>query len=128
MKTVLVVEDDPDIPIILSKGLDFYQTEMATCVKDACESLQAAHFDLVVLDIGLPDGSGLEVLSRLRAGTLGAALRTLPVVILSAAAEKADVAVGMKLGANAYLTKPFDFVLLRRKIDTLLVLPSHAVP
>lgn len=116
---VLIVEDDVRISSFLVKGLgaEGYATSVASNVSEAAyllDSLVAA-IDLVLLDIGLPDESGLEVLRKLRARD-----QSMPVIILTARSEIADKVRGLDLGANDYVTKPFSFDELLARIRAAL--------
>jgi DNA-binding response OmpR family regulator len=90
-----------------------YATTTASSGADASAYLDTLRdeFDLVLLDLGLPDESGLEVLRRLRKRDA-----SLPVVVLTARAEVADKVAGLDLGANDYVTKPFSFEELIARI------------
>lgn len=105
---VLVVEDDPRITSFLDKGLraEGYVTTVAGGARQAVTAVDtlAGQLDLVLLDIGLPDGSGEDVLRHLRRRDAG-----LPVIILTARSEVGDKVRGLDLGANDYVTKPFAF-------------------
>jgi DNA-binding response OmpR family regulator len=105
---VLIVEDDARIASFLAKGLAA-EGYVPTIARDAAEGTgfldtMVADFNLLLLDLGLPDESGLEVLRHLRRQD-GA----MPVIILTARAEIADKVRGLDLGANDYVTKPFAF-------------------
>jgi DNA-binding response OmpR family regulator len=106
---VLVIEDDSRIASFIEKGLraEGYVTELAGSVREALVYIVTRvqdDFDLVLLDLGLPDGSGEEVLVRLRETGSG-----LPVIVLTARGEVVDKVRGLELGANDYITKPFAF-------------------
>jgi len=116
---VLIVEDDPRIASFLGKGLGA-EGYVTTIARDAAEGTgfldtMVADFDLLLLDLGLPDESGLEVLRHLRSRD-GAT----PVIILTARAEIADKVQGLNLGANDYVTKPFAFEELVARIRAAL--------
>ena len=85
-------------------------------VHDARQQLQRARFDLLVLDVGLPDGSGLDLLRDVRNAPPTAAL---PVLMLSAHGEEIDRVLGLELGADDYLAKPFDLDELTARIEAL---------
>ena len=112
---VLLVEDDPGITSFLSKGFaaEGYQTVLAPDVATATSELEseAPDFDIVLLDLGLPDGSGEEVLTGLRRRD-----PTLPVIILTARGRIEDKVQGLDMGANDYVTKPFSFDELLARI------------
>jgi DNA-binding response OmpR family regulator len=112
---ILIAEDDPAIVSFLVKGLraEGYATVVAADGPEALRYLSAPQevFDLVLLDLGLPGASGLEVLTTLRRHST-----TLPVIILTARAEVADKVRGLEMGANDYITKPFSFAELLARI------------
>ncbi|HET6368894.1 MAG TPA: response regulator, partial [Pseudomonadales bacterium] len=103
---VLVVEDEPDIRDLLAFHLerDGYQVTRATTGPEALRQLRAAPPDLVILDLMLPELDGLEVCRRLRADP---ATATLPVIMLTAKGDEVDRVVGLELGADDYVVKPF---------------------
>jgi len=114
---ILLVEDDERIAAFVSKGL---QAEGYSCVRarDSGEALALARtepIDLVVLDLVLPDGSGLDVLTALRGFKAG-----LPVLILTALDDVSSRVRGLDAGADDYLGKPFDFDELLARIRALL--------
>ncbi|HET9078499.1 MAG TPA: response regulator transcription factor [Acidimicrobiales bacterium] len=114
---VLLIEDDPGITSFLTKGFtaEGYRTVVTTGVADALGRLDAegGEFDVVLLDLGLPDGSGEEVLVGLRHRN-----PTLPVIILTARGRIEDKVHGLDAGANDYVTKPFSFEELLARIRT----------
>ncbi len=116
---ILIAEDDPAIVSFLVKGLraEGYATVVATTGVEANNALNSSleNFDLVLLDLGLPGVSGVEVLSMLRQRDAA-----LPVIILTARAEVADKVRGLELGANDYVTKPFSFAELLARIRATL--------
>jgi DNA-binding response OmpR family regulator len=112
---VLVVEDDARIAAFLDKGLraEGYTTASVTSAQDAYAylDLSGAEVNIVLLDLGLPDESGLEVLRRIRRRD-----SLVPVLVLTARSEVADKVAGLDLGANDYITKPFSFDELLARI------------
>ena len=103
---VLVVEDEPDIRDLLAFHLerDGYQVTRATTGPEALRQLRAAPPDLVILDLMLPEMDGLEVCRRLRADPATAGL---PVIMLTAKGDEVDRVVGLEMGADDYVVKPF---------------------
>src|SRR5438876_856429 len=101
---ILVTEDEPRILSFLARGLEAegFSVDSAADGEEALRRVGAAHYDLVVLDLLLPNVNGLTVLSELRR-----AQPELPVVILSARADLATKLRGFALGANDYVPKPF---------------------
>lgn len=107
MARVLVADDSPDILTLLVMTLEMEGHEVVTA-SDGAEAVQVAaarRFDAVVLDVMMPKVDGLAALRQLRRQTQTS---DVPVLMLSAKAEKAEVDLGIAQGANAYLTKPFE--------------------
>jgi two-component system, OmpR family, response regulator RegX3 len=102
-KTVLLVEDEDSITVPLAEALgrEGFDTNVAGNVSDALDVAKRVSPDLVLLDLMLPDGSGLDVCRELRRTS------DVPIIILSARGEEADRVVGLELGADDYVVKPF---------------------
>jgi len=115
MNRILFVEDDQTIAMALSYSLseEGYDVEHCTGVKDALSALQN-DFDLVLLDLGLRDGSGYEICRALQG-------RDIPIVILSAMDDEANVVMGLELGAVDYVTKPFRLRELLTRVRGILM-------
>ncbi len=101
---VLLLEDDPAIARTVSYALerDGIRCTHSLLIADARQQWQATAFDVLLLDVGLPDGNGLDWCRQLRAS--GA---TTPMLVLSARGEEMDRILGLELGADDYLAKPF---------------------
>jgi CheY-like chemotaxis protein len=116
---VLVADDDPDILSLVKAVLERSGHEVVV-VSDGVEALAYVRErkpDLAVLDIAMPEIDGLEVLRQLRADVMTS---DLPVVLLSARAQEADVELGFATGASAYLKKPFSPRELSEHVAELL--------
>lgn len=102
----LVVEDDPDQRALAVRRLTSagYRADTADCVAELLRYLDAKAPDAIFLDINLPDGDGFDVLAGLRRHPL---FTHLPIVMLTARTERADIAKGLALAADAYVTKPY---------------------
>jgi len=102
-RTILLVEDEESITTPLAEALERegFTTEVVRTAADAIERGRALAPDLVLLDLGLPDGSGYDVCRELRVTS------QVPIIILSARGEEADRIVGLELGADDYVVKPF---------------------
>jgi DNA-binding response OmpR family regulator len=113
---VLLVEDDPSIREVASLGLEQagFRVTASGDGRDALHRFSEAAFDLVVLDVMLPSLDGLEVCREIRRES-----RT-PIVMLSARSELHDVVVGLELGADDYVTKPFELAELVARIKAVL--------
>ena len=121
---LLLLEDDPAIARTVAYALerDGLTVMHSLLVHDARQQLQRARFDLLVLDVGLPDGSGLDLLRDVRNAPPTAAL---PVLMLSAHGEEIDRVLGLELGADDYLTKPFSPRELAARVKALLRRAGH---
>lgn len=116
-RKILIVEDEPGLIMTLTDFLtsEGYQVETAT---DGASGLRMAtenSYDLIILDLMLPRKSGLDVCSELR----GQSDHT-PILMLTARGETFDKILGLKIGADDYLTKPFDVMELLARIEALL--------
>ena len=113
---ILLVEDDR----ALSRGVTLALAESGrtiTAVETLAggrEALEQGPWDLVILDVNLPDGNGLDFLTHLRRES------TVPVLILTANDLESDQVAGLELGADDYVTKPFSLAILRARVQTLL--------
>jgi DNA-binding response OmpR family regulator len=117
MPRVLVVEDDAAMATALKDGFA-YEGYDVTLARDGEAGLKAAREsapDVVVLDVMLPKLSGLDVCKRLRSEGSG-----LPIIMLTARGQEIDKVLGLKLGADDYVTKPFGFMELMARVEALL--------
>ena len=108
-RKVLIVEDDEAMAVALRDGFDYEGYEVATA-RDGAAGLERATRgapDLIVLDVMLPKMSGLDVCKKLRAGG-----DRVPIIMLTARGQEIDKILGLKLGADDYVTKPFSFLEL----------------
>jgi two-component system, OmpR family, phosphate regulon response regulator PhoB len=114
---VLVVEDEPDIRGLIVHHLerDGFRCRVAGTGPDALAAVRSAVPDLVVLDLMLPGMDGLEVCRRLRAGAA-----TVPVIMFTAKADEVDRVVGLELGADDYVVKPFSPKKLVARVRAVL--------
>ncbi len=120
MTRILVVEDDPSIRMGLEDTLAAkgYQVEVVGRGNDGAERALSGRYELVVLDVMLPDIDGFEVLRRIR-GSRGTT-RRLPVIMLSARGAELDRVRGLELGADDYVTKPFSLMELLARVASVL--------
>ena len=104
--TILLVEDEQAIAdtLLYALGSEGFSVRHLLLGRDVLLAHRAAPFDLIILDVGLPDTTGFEVLKALRADPGG---RDVPVIFLTARAEEIDRILGLELGADDYVTKPF---------------------
>ncbi|MGW0733149.1 response regulator transcription factor [Streptomyces sp. NPDC002851] len=110
---ILIAEDEAEIASFVEKGLRThgFLTTVATTAAAARDQVLTGSFDLLVLDLGLPDEDGFTVLSQLRAASV-----LLPVIILTARSSVTDTVKGLEGGANDYMPKPFRFEELLARI------------
>jgi DNA-binding response OmpR family regulator len=103
---ILIVEDEDQVAHFIEKGLNenTYTTKRVSTCSEASDALSENGYDLIVLDLGLPDGDGLDLLREWRQCGF-----TEPVIILSARDSVEDRVSGLNLGADDYLPKPFNF-------------------
>lgn len=114
---ILIVEDEKDLCLSIAKGLKIDGYAVDTCYNgnDALEMMLIENYDLVVLDLNLPNIDGLDILKEVRQQN-----KTLKIIILTARTHISDKVTGLDLGANDYLTKPFHFEELEARIRCLL--------
>ena len=118
-KRVLIVDDDDDIRepfarVIKSWNLQAYTAKNG---KEAIDMTNRKNPDIVILDIDLPDISGLEVCKIIKSGS---ATKNIPIIMLSAMGKGSIVDEGFHCGADAYIIKDVDFILLKAKVFKLL--------
>jgi len=116
MRSILVVEDD----VMLNSGLcynlelDGYKVVPAHNFEMALEKINCESFDLIILDVNLPDGDGFELCKRIKT------VKNTQVVFLTARDLESDVIEGFDLGADDYITKPFNINILRKKVAAIM--------
>ncbi len=113
---ILLVDDEHAIQTLLSYPLrkEGYEVVQAVDGQQALERFEETSFDLVVLDVMMPKLDGLEVCRRLRARS------TVPIIMLTARAEEIDKVLGLELGADDYITKPFSMREFRSRVKAAL--------
>lgn len=123
MPKILIVEDDPQITKILKLNLRLsgMETDNAVTFQDAWSKIVADHFDLILMDIGLPDGNGLDLCQKVRESG-----NDVPIVFLSARTDEASVVKGIKNGTDDYLRKPFGLEELKVRVNKFIrkIVPS----
>lgn len=115
--SILIVEDDPDIQDMLNYSLlpEGYTLYSAMTVREGWEIIDKKSVDLVLLDWMLPDNSGIDLLHRIRKYH-----SALPVIMITAKAEEEDRILGLDVGADDYITKPFSVRELKSRIHAVL--------
>lgn len=116
-RTILIVEDERHIANLLKKNLalDGYEPLLATTAHAALDHVQSRKIDLVLLDVMLPDGNGIDLCRNIKHRR-----PDVPVIILSALGQSSDRIKGLKSGADDYLPKPFDLEELSLRMEKLL--------
>ena len=114
---ILVADDDPEIRKLLGRYIEAqaFRVLLASSCGELRERIATNRIDLIVLDVLLPDGSGLNACRDLRAER-----NTIPIILLTAKVQYEDVLGGYKLGADYYITKPFTSTQLINGINLLL--------
>src|SRR5215510_7866456 len=114
---ILVIEDEPGLRLALTDRLaaEGYQVAAASDGERGLRHAAEEHFDLLLLDVMMPGRSGFDVVRELRSRGLHT-----PIILLTARGEVVDRVVGLKLGADDYLTKPFDMAELLARVEARL--------
>jgi DNA-binding response OmpR family regulator len=122
--TILLVDDEDAVQKLLAYPLerDGFRVIQARDGEEALERFEREHVDLVVLDLMLPKLDGLEVCKRLRAGS------AVPIIMLTARDDELDKVLGLELGADDYITKPFSIREFRSRVRALLRRAATARP
>jgi DNA-binding response OmpR family regulator len=117
MSRILVVEDDPAMSVALRDGFEYerYLVDMAADGEDALRRATGGDHDLIILDVMLPKMSGLDVCRELRKNGSHT-----PVIMLTARGQEIDKIVGLRVGADDYVTKPFSFMELLARVEAVL--------
>ena len=111
---ILLVDDDDDLRENLAMQLSFHEefkTQQCDNGKSGIETVKSQDFDLIILDVGLPDIDGREVCRMMRKTGINT-----PIIMLTANASEADTILGLEAGANDYVTKPFKFGILLARV------------
>ncbi|MBA3753833.1 MAG: response regulator transcription factor [Nitrospira sp.] len=118
-KKILIVEDEKDILHLVKLYLEKegFRTVSAMTGAEGLRQVKAEHPDLIILDLMLPEMDGLEVCKRIR---LNQDTALLPILMLTAKAEESDTVIGLELGADDYVTKPFSPKALVARVKALL--------
>ena len=123
---ILVVDDEPTIVETVSYNLrmERYETVSAETAEQCLDAVRNEHPDLVLLDVMLPSASGFDVCRRIRQ------FSDVPVIMLTAKAEETDRVVGLEIGADDYVTKPFSMRELMARVKSVLRrrVPANGIP
>ena len=116
---ILIIEDEPDIRKTLEYNItrEGYEVISASSLSEGRQKLESVSFTLLLLDLMLPDGSGLDLFRELKQDK---SLSSMPVIILTAKDDEVDKVVGFELGADDYVTKPFSVRELILRVKAVL--------
>ena len=116
MKYILILEDDADLAAGMEMALmsDDFSFTICSTIKEAEEKFRQQTFDLLILDVNLPDGSGFELCRKIRKSS------KVSIILLTARDMELDMGRGLECGADDYITKPFSTMVLRARIRALL--------
>jgi two-component system OmpR family response regulator len=119
---VLSIEDDPNLAMVMRHYMEDegYQLTQASTAKDGLDVLDTKEFDIVLMDLGLPDSDGLTLITQIKEKFSG------PVLIISGKTDTTDRIIGLEMGADDYITKPFEMRELIARIKANLRRPSQS--
>jgi len=122
--TVLIIDDEESLQELLTHALerDGYRVVVAGTCASGLEAFAREHPDAILLDVMLPDGSGRDVCKDIRASS------TVPIIMLTALDDEVDKVVGLELGADDYITKPFGMSELRSRVRAILRRAAMSAP
>lgn len=117
MQNILLVEDDPDISKLINLHFDGTQYKITSCstCEEASKYITADQYNLVILDISLPDGNGMELCKKIRATDV-----LTPLMMLTCHSEESDKVLALELGADDYVTKPFGILELMARVKAVM--------
>ncbi|HEX7419867.1 MAG TPA: response regulator transcription factor [Thermoanaerobaculia bacterium] len=117
MTTIFIVEDDPAMTVALRDGFEFekYTVDMANDGEQAMRMAARGRYDVIILDVMLPKKSGFDICKELREKG-----NNTPIIMLTARGQEIDKIVGLKLGADDYVTKPFSFIELLARVEAVM--------
>ena len=119
--TVLTIEDDQNLQIVIQSFLEDqgYEVLVGSNGRELLQIVQTVHVDVILLDLGLPDSDGLNLMTQVRAFTKA------PIIVVSGKDEPTDKILGLELGADDYLGKPFEMRELYARIKAILRRIGH---
>lgn len=117
MQNILLVEDDPEITRLINLHFNTAQYNLTCCAtgKEALKNIETENYNLIILDISLPDSNGMEICKKLRATDANT-----PVMMLTCHAEESDKVLALELGADDYVTKPFGILELLARVKAIM--------
>jgi len=117
MQNILLIEDDPDITKLINLHFDETQYKITSCItcEEGLRYFTANQYHLIILDISLPDGNGMELCKKIRATDVHT-----PLMMLTCHAEESDKVLALELGADDYVTKPFGILELMARVKAIM--------
>jgi two-component system, OmpR family, alkaline phosphatase synthesis response regulator PhoP len=117
IQNILLVEDDPEIRRLITLHFDMPQYKLTCCStgNEALESLANNQFNLIILDISLPDSDGLELCKKIRSTDSSTSL-----MMLTCHSDESDKVLALELGADDYVTKPFGILELKARVKAII--------
>ncbi len=119
MSRILVIDDEPDIQTLLRYNLERegHHVVVASTGNDGLHELRRGHFDLILLDLMLPDRDGIEVCRILRTSK---GMSSIPIIMVTAKGDESEIVLGLGIGADDYVTKPFRIKELLARVKVRL--------
>ncbi len=117
MPRILIVEDSEEVALIISKSLTDFHLKQVHTLESATQELKSEKYDLLILDASLPDGDGFKFCASLQ---IDPAFARMPIFLVTARTQIEDKIMGLSLGADDYITKPFDGRELRARVQNRL--------
>ncbi|MDE6434682.1 MAG: response regulator transcription factor [Lachnospiraceae bacterium] len=116
MKNILIIEDDRALANGLCRALSSKEMQTISCdnLQEARRVMTGHGYDLILLDVNLPDGDGFDFLKEIKEKT------DIPVILLTANDLESDIVAGLEMGADDYITKPFSLAILRARVNAAL--------
>lgn len=119
MKDILYIEDSPEVVVLVKESLKPHHIFHVTTLKEAESALQQKQFDLILLDLSLPDGDGLRFLAE-RYPTTPPTCNKTPLFVISAQSEVSSKVLAFAIGVDDYIQKPFHHAELKARVDAQL--------
>lgn len=117
VKEILVVEDNPEMAILIQAALDEHEVSVCHTLKESAAIIKKKNFQLIILDLGLPDGDGLKFLTDL---TGKPETKDTPIMILSGKSDTTNKVMAFSMGAEDFISKPFDPLELKARVSSKL--------
>lgn len=117
MRSMLVIEDNAEMRILVEAALDEYQLTFSSTLKEAKEALLKKKHEMILLDLGLPDGDGLKFLAELSGQP---ETKDIPVIVLTGKSETVNKVMAFSIGAEDFVSKPFDPLELKARVAAKL--------